>query len=436
VEALKVSLKISSGILGIPPAWGYETMDFKTSFSGIFESILQKEPLFVNKEALRHSYTPSELPHREAEIRQLASILAPSLKGETPSNILIYGKSGTGKTIVSKFICHELKKTGKKLGVDVRPIYLNCEITDTKYRVLATLAKEFGENVPFTGWPTDKVYGHLKEAADKKNRRIVILLDEIDKLVGKDGDKVIYSLTRMNSELQNARVSIIGISNDLKFTSYLDARVQSSLGEEEVVFSPYNARQLEDILSQRAELAFKPGVLDEFVIPLCAALAAREHGDARRALDLLRVSGEVAERDNAELVTEVHVRKANEKIESDNIVEAVRTLPTQSKILLYSIILLEERGGRSINTGEVYGVYKRLCRSLSLDTLTQRRISDLISELDMLGILNSSVISKGRYGRTKEIKLEVSPLNIKLVLEDDIRLKRLSDFKLPQQRLV
>lgn len=410
-------------------------MDFKTSFSGIFESILQREPLFVNKEALRHSYTPTELPHREAEIKQLASILAPALKGETPSNILIYGKSGTGKTIVSKFLCNELRETGVKLGATVAPVMLNCEVTDTKYRVLATLAKAFGGDIPFTGWPTDKVYTTLREIVDKKDQKVIILLDEIDKLVANDGDQVIYNLTRMNSELSNARVSIIGISNDLKFTSYLDPRVQSSLSEEEVVFTPYNARQLEDILRQRADLAFKLGVLDEFVIPLCAALAAREHGDARRALDLLRVSGEVAERENVTRVTEAHVRRANEKIESDNIAEAVRTLPTQSKLLLYSIIVLEEKGEKAINTGEVYDVYKRMCRSLSLDTLTQRRVSDLISELDMLGILNSNVISKGRYGRTKEIKLEVSPLSIKQVLEDDMRLKSLGDFRLPQQRL-
>jgi cell division control protein 6 len=229
---------------------------------------------------------------------------------------------------------------------------------------------------------------------------------------------------------------MIGISNDLKFTDYLDSRIQSSLGEEEIVFSPYNARQLEDILRQRAELAFKEGILDGFVIPLCAALAAREHGDARKALDLLRVSGEVAEREGASIITESHVRKANEKIEADNIVEAVRTLPTQSKLLLYSVILLEERGERTITTGEVHGVYKRLCKGLSLDALTQRRVSDLISELDMLGILNSKVVSKGRYGRTKEIKLEVPLIGIKLVLEDDIRLRSLVNFKLPQRTLV
>ena len=411
-------------------------MDLRSSINGIFDTLLENEPLFKNKEALRHSYTPAELPHRESEIKQLAFILAPSLKDETPSNILIYGKSGTGKTIVSRFICKELKRTGAKLGVPVSTVYLNCEVTDTKYRVLANLAKQFGENIPFTGWPTDKVYNAFRDALDKERQCVIILLDEVDKLVRNNGDDIIYLLTRINSDLKKARISLIGISNDLTFTEYLDARVQSSLGDEEIVFTPYNARQLEDILRQRAEIAFKEGVHGEFVIPLCAALAAREHGDARKALDLLRVSGEVAERQGAEDITEAHVRKANDKIESDNVIEAVRTLPTQSKLLLYSVILLDERGGRTITTGEVYDVYKRLCKYLSVDILTQRRVSDLISELDMLGILNSRVVSKGRYGRTKEIKIEIPPVGIKSLLDDELRTRNLGKFKIPQRRLL
>ena len=396
---------------------------------------MTREPLFSSKEVLRHSYTPDELPHRNKEIRQLAMILSSALRNEESSNILIYGKSGTGKTIVSKFVCKELEGTAKRLNIPVKTAYINCEITDTQYRVLQNLTECFGDKVPFTGWPTDKVYRAFLESLDGVSQGVVIILDEVDKLVQKSGDDIIYNLTRINSELKKARVSIIGISNDLKFKDYLDARVQSSLSEEVVVFKPYDARQLEDILNQRAALALKPDVLDEYVIPLCAALAAREHGDARKALDLLRVSGEIAERESAPRVIEKHVRKAKDRIEADSIVEAVRTLPTQSKILLYSIVVFEERKHRVITTGDVYEVYSTICRRMGLDILTQRRVSDLLSELDLMGIINSTVVSKGRYGRTRQIHLVVPLVGIRMVLEDDIRLGGLSNLETPQKRL-
>jgi len=410
-------------------------MDFKTSFSGIFESLMTREPLFVAKEVLRHSYTPDELPHRNKEIRQLALILSSALRNEESSNILIYGKSGTGKTIVSRFVCQELERTAKKLGIPVKTAYINCEITDTQYRVLQNLAECFGENVPFTGWPTDKVYRTFVDSLDREHQGVVIILDEVDRLVQKSGDDIIYNLTRMNSELKKAKVSIIGISNDLKFKDYLDARVQSSLSEESVVFKPYDARQLEDILNQRATLAFKPDVMDEYIVPLCSALAAREHGDARKALDLLRVSGEIAERESTPRISEKHVRRAKDRIEADSIVEAVRSLPTQSKVLLYSIILLEERKRRIITTGDVYDVYSSLCKKTGLDILTQRRISDLLGELDLMGIIDSTVVSKGRYGRTRQIHLVVPLVGIRIVLEDDIRLNGITNFEPPQRRL-
>jgi len=410
-------------------------MDFKSSFSDIFESLMAREPLFARKEVLRHSYTPDELPHRHREIRQLAMILSSTLRNEESSNILIYGKSGTGKTIVSRFVCQELEKASKKLKIPVKTAYINCEITDTQYRVLQTLADNFGARVPFTGWPTDRVYHAFLQAVDREGQGVVIILDEVDRLVQKSGDEVIYGLTRMNSELEKARISIIGISNDLKFKDYLDARVQSSLSEETVVFKPYDARQLEDILDQRAALAFKPQVLDEYVVPLCAAFAAREHGDARKALDLLRVSGEIAERECAPKVLEKHVRKAKDRIEADSIVEAVRSLPTQSKILLYAIVLLEESRQRVISTGEVYELYSRLCRKTGLDVLTQRRVSDLLSEIDLMGIISSAVVSKGRYGRTRQIRLMVPLMAIRVVLEEDIRLSGLLRFEPPQRRL-
>ncbi|NIB98275.1 ORC1-type DNA replication protein [Halobacterium sp. R2-5] len=449
---------------------------------GLFDDLLSGEPIFENKEVLRPSYTPHELPHRKDQINNMATILVAALRGETPSNILIYGKTGTGKTASAKFVSQELEKTSQKYSVPCEVEYINCEVTDTQYRVLAQLANTFieqnrtfvdsrveelqdlreaaeddpsvleaddenddhldfdspeavddyieellqekseMEDVPMTGWPTDRVYARFFEAVDYVERVAVIMLDEIDKLVEKSGDDTLYNLSRMNSELENSRVSIIGISNDLKFTDFLDPRVKSSLGEEEIVFPPYDANQLRDILQHRSDVAFKQNALSEDVIPLCAAFAAQEHGDARRALDLLRTAGELAERDQSDGVTEEHVRRAQDKIELDRVVEVVRTLPTQSKLVLYAILLLEDNGVHNVNTGEVYNIYKTLCDELDADVLTQRRVTDLISELDMLGIVNAVVVSKGRYGRTKEISLSVPVEETEAVLEADSRL--------------
>jgi cell division control protein 6 len=449
---------------------------------GLFDDLLSGDPIFENKDVLRPSYTPNQLPHRNDQINNMATVLVGALRGETPSNILIYGKTGTGKTASAKFVSNELESTSQKYDVPCEVEYINCEVTDTQYRILAQLANTFieaneqhietrlddlrdlkqraetnpaaldgsdfesigaietrieeleadlaeFEPVPMTGWPTDRVYSTFFDAVDYHERVVVIMLDEIDKLVQKSGDDTLYNLSRMNADLDNSRVSIMGISNDLKFTEFLDPRVKSSLGEEEIVFPPYDAPQLRDILTARAKIAFEDDTLSEDVIPLCAAFAAQEHGDARRALDLLRTAGELTERGQTERVGEDHVREAQEKIEIDRVVEVVRTLPTQSKVVLFAVIVLERNGAQNINTGEVYNIYRRLCEEIDADVLTQRRVTDLISELDMLGIVNAVVVSKGRYGRTKEMNLSVPIDETETVLTSDSRLGDIEDVK-------
>jgi cell division control protein 6 len=174
------------------------------------------------------------------------------------------------------------------------------------------------------------------------------------------------------------------------------------------VFAPYNALQIQDILRKRAEKAFKQDSLEKGIIEKCAAYAAREHGDARRALELLRVAGELAERKGLSKVRIDHLDEAEEKIEKERILEIIKTQPKQSQVTLFTILLMFDKGKKSIYTGDVYELYKNLCKKTDLRPLTQRRISDIIGELDMLGIINAKIVSKGRYGRTREIKIGMS----------------------------
>lgn len=392
---------------------------------------------------MRPAYTPETLPHRDREINNLASVLVTALRGEAPSNVFVYGKTGTGKTAVAKFVGKELLKKGKETKKHIHFVYINCEIVDTQYRLLQNIANHFidewSERIPFTGWPTDEVYAKLRTMMDNKGGVTIIILDEIDKL---KGDEALYTLSRMNSDFTKAKISIVGISNDLKFTEFLDPRVKSSLGEENIIFDPYDAQQLQDILQQRADAALRSETLGESVIPLCAALAAQEHGDARRALDLLRISAEIAEREESTRITERHVKTAQNKIELDRVIEVTRTLPSQSKIILLSIILKEKNNKNAglngaLTTGEVYDVYAVLCKKARMDKLTQRRVADLISELDMLGIINARIISKGRYGRTREIQLSASSTEIMKIFQEDDTVADLTKYKIKgQTRLI
>jgi len=385
-------------------------MEQTNNIAQYFEQYLDSENLFLNKQVLQCNYIPTKILHRDEQISQISSILAPSLRLERPSNLFVYGKTGTGKTATVKAISEQILNVSQKQNIPIKIFYLNCKlkkVADTEYRLLAALARFFNKAIPVTGLPTDEVYKILFDTIDDEKQLVVFVLDEIDHLIRKTGDELIYNLTRINTELKNAQVSIIGISNDLGFANNLDPRVKSSLSEEELIFPPYNAPQLQEILRERAEKAFEKGVLEEGTIQKCAAYAAREHGDARRALELLRVAGELAEREQNKIISIKHIDRAEEKIEYERFIDVVRTQPKQYQATLYSVMNHE----KETNTGDIYDTYWKVCNASALRPLTQRRVSDIIADLDMQGLINAKVISKGRFGRTREISLSL-PENI------------------------
>ena len=349
----------------------------------IFEKILGQDCLFIDRRAFDHAFEPSRLPHRDHEVESLVQNLVDALNGHIPSNMLLYGVPGSGKTVVTRFVLGQLLDKGKEMGQSVETYEINCRNVDTKYRVVQTIASKLGRRgdspIPFTG------------------------LDEIDNLVTRAGDGLLYNLTSLNTSLRSSRCCIIGISNDLNFTQQLDPRVTSRLSQEDLVFHPYGAPEIQDILSERVKTGLREGVIEEGVLELCSALAAQEHGDARRALDLLRISVQKAEQRAQKNVDRRHVRLAQSQLEYDQVTPVLKTLPLHQKLLVLAIKLNEDNGLRNISTGEAYRTYSEACMKISVEPLTPRRISSLLNELDTLGLIMARNVSKGRGGRSKQV---------------------------------
>ena len=383
----------------------------------IFRRAKEGKALFVNRDALSPEFIPSRLPFRDSQTRAVAQILAPILRGSKPSNLLLYGKTGTGKTAVVNYVLTKLKAEANNPRLVLA--YVNTRLADGEYRTLADFARHLDlskeKQIPLTGLAIGEVVDRISDNIRTNKKKVVLVLDEIDYLVKLFGDDILYSFTRSGNKFSPGFLAIVGISNDLKFKEGLDPRVLSSMSEEELVFPPYTVEELREILTERAAVAFRPSVASPAAINLCAAMAGSEHGDARRAIDLLRIAGEVAEREGLHEIDDSSVRKASDKMEVDRVDEAIRSLPVQNKAILYAVSRFD--GGT--NTGELYLAYSSLCKKLGIETLTQRRLSGILGDLDLLGLVEASVVSKGRRGRTKKIQLLIGRDTLEKTLAED-----------------
>jgi len=391
----------------------------------VFNNAIESKTLIKNRKTLTIDYVPERLPFRDNESTMIAQTLSVILRGGRPSNLLIFGKPGTGKTAVVKNVIERLKHKADDLDMQITVPFMNAKTANTSYKILYEIAEMMGINkeekklqVHFTGLSLGEATDRILDYIRRKNLRVVLVIDEIDSLVDKNGDDILYNFTRANERISAEQfISLIGISNSLTFKDKLDPRVRSSLSEEEMVFNPYTIEQLKDILIDRCKLAFTEHAIPIAAINLCAAMAGRETGDARKAIDLLRVAAEIAEREGSSTIKEIHVRVAQQKIDRDTNYEILKNSTTHTKILILAII-----NSKNGNTGEMYDIYSSLCTRLEQEPLTQRRITQIISELDQLGLVTTNIVNLGRYGRSQRIKLVVPLMTIREAFKDDILL--------------
>jgi len=381
--------------------------------------------IIKNRESLHFSYKPPIILHRESELEQVTQSLLPILKQSRPSNLLVYGKPGTGKTLVVRRVIDKIQERVEKSDFPIKLIYTNSKEETTLYGLLVSLGRQLGleeDELPNTGLAISEVFKRLLIKIRNGKLNAIFVIDEIDylaQLVAKTGKDILYQLTRANERLEEGgSLTLVGISNDLTFKEKLDPRVISSLGEEEVVFTNYNVEQIKKILQERINESFIENSVDISALNLIAALAGGEHGDARRAIDLLRVAGELAERQQSDKVTIEHVREASQKIEENKEEKSLKSFPLHEKLVLIAIM---KANGPS--TGEIYSSYKNLCKVVGKDELTQRRITQMLSEIELSGLISGRLIHQGIHGRTKKYKLTISSEMIKKTFKDDLTLQ-------------
>ncbi|MFH0835804.1 MAG: AAA family ATPase [Candidatus Micrarchaeota archaeon] len=395
-----------------------------------FDELLNGDTLFQNKAVLSPHFVPETLLYRENEIRRLMECIVPVLQKQKPKNTFIYGKTGTGKTTCSKQV---LAKLRERQEPTVKAVYMNCRVYDSRYKVLQKVITEFRPDFAKTGYSFSVLYEKLLDwlegsSDDVKGKQLIVFLDEIDMV--KDLDNLLYTLTRANDDLTTGSVTVIGISNKINFKQRLDSRSKSSLCEEEIVFQPYNAEQLQGILKARSETAFKPNTVTDSAVALAAAIAAGDNGDARYALILLLRAGELCEAKNLTSIADVHVEESRKAADEDKAFEIISTLPEQQQLVLYSVAslaqdvsykrLVEEDGEKLYFSGEVYERYASSVKKLGKQPRTSRWYREYLSDLEMLGLINTVKSGKGIRGQTTLIRLAYDPVKVKKVIEKTV----------------
>ncbi|MCL5117602.1 MAG: cell division control protein Cdc6 [Candidatus Marsarchaeota archaeon] len=387
--------------------------------------LLTESKIFKNRELFSPYFVPKKLIFRDNEIDRIEKSIAPSLNGQRGRNLFIYGKTGSGKTSCVKYVIDEIKNIP---NLKVAISYVNCRMYNSRFKVINKVISEYLPTYAKRGYGITDLYEKMTRWIEEDGKIFIIALDELDMV--KDLDDLIYTLTRINTELKAGGVSLIGISNKISFKESLDPRSISSLNETELVFSPYYSDELYAILKDRADAGFKENVITDEILRFIAASAAKEGGDARFSLKILTKAAELSEEKKLDRITSDDVEHAIKLAEEDIVYDLILTLPEHLKLVLYSIAILTLSGGsyKPLNTGsekyllsgEVYSRYKSLAESIHKEPKTERWYRKYINELKMQGLIISYDSGKGIRGHTRIIKIMYPAKKISDILQKEI----------------
>ena len=364
------------------------------------EQLIKSEQLTVLEEIFNTNV-------RDAEIKELSSHFAAIFRNDHPCHIAIWGKTGTGKTLTLTYFLNLLTEMCRDKKIPIRSVHLDLSNPRPCFRALNDLACLLNASKRYEkGISLEEMMFCIEKKLSDYHGYLVLFIDEVDN-VRHDKDNFLTFLVRRLPQQIPAKLILVLVSNRLDWPDHLDPRVKSFLRLNELVFEPYDALDLQCILRIRVEKALHPKALEEGVIEKIAAMASREHGDARKAVKLLAKSAYLAEKAGSKITVGV-VDQAAGELETDRYLTLLRTAPSQMQAVMAAVIEARRKSKTHvIGTGQAYDAYNSFCIKAGVRPLTGRVFGDLIAELDLYSLLRSRIISRGRYGRTREIILDL-----------------------------
>jgi len=344
---------------------------------------------------------------RDAEIKGLSQHFAPILRGGHPYHIAVWGKTGTGKTLTITYFLNVLLQISAEQDIEVRYVHLDLSTPVPCFRALNDLACLLNAMRRYQrGISLDEMMIAIEDELADYRGYLVLFIDEVDN-VRRDRDTFMAFLIRRLPQKIPAKLILVFASNHLNWPDHLDPRVKSFLKMREIFFKPYDTLDLQHILKIRVERALYKDALQSGVIEKISAMASYDHGDARKAVALLAKSAFLAEQRRTKVHLEL-VDEAARELDIDRYTAMLKSAPKQLQAAMASVIEAARTLKRQkLGTADAYDAYRQFCKIARVNQLSGRAFGDLIGELDLYSFIRSRMISKGRYGRTREIILEL-----------------------------
>lgn len=349
------------------------------------------ETLFRDERVFDRDYIPKDFNHRDSQLEALAICLRPALRGGRPVNARILGPPATGKTTAVRLAFDEVEEVTNKVAC----VHINCQVHNSKFMIFSRIhEKVIGYTPPESGVPFQKIYDAVFKKLIKEGRSLVVALDDMNYLFyNRHANEVLYDILRAHELFSGAKTAIFGVLSDVDFAYKLDLKVSSMFRPQEIFFQPYTYDEMVDILRDRADLGFFPGVASGEVVEKAAEYAFAA-ADLRLGIEILRVSALLAEGEASRKIMEEHVKKAYEKSRMANVRDLVKSLSPEEVELLKIVADSDEK-----ETGALYGVFK------DKTGMSYSKFYRILEKLEAIRLIDTKFSGKGKRGRTRDVFL-------------------------------